>query len=303
MPTNLTLPPNPKTANRKRVGFLIKLLLSATALYFVFRTIDLRETWQTLLQTKVGFFALALLAFNLSKLVAAFRFKRLLHSLGIHLSDGYNIRLLYISMFYNLFLPGSIGGDGYKVYLLKQQHEATVKRLAGATLLDRLSGLALLVFMAGLFLLFSSFTIDMPYYDALVVVGTLLVLPGYYLGVRWVFPLFRSQFLSTTHLSFWVQAGQVLTAIFLLLSLSVHQHYLDYLTLFMLSSVVAVLPFTIGGVGARELVFLYGFQYLAIEQETAITFTLLFFLVTAITSLAGLFASAKGDGAVKAAAG
>ncbi len=299
MPTNPTLSPTPKTATRKRVGFLIKLVLSATALYFVFRTIDLRETWQTLLQTKVGFFALALLAFNLSKIVAAFRFKCLLYPLGIHLSDGYNVRLLYISMFYNLFLPGSIGGDGYKVYLLKQQHKATVKRLAGATLLDRLSGLALLVLMAGVFLLFSSFTIDVPYYDALVIVGTVLVLPVFYLGVRWVFPLFRSQFLATTHLSFWVQAGQVLAAIFLLLSLSVQQHYLDYLTLFMVSSVVAVLPFTIGGVGARELVFLYGFQYLAIEQETAITFTLLFFLVTALTSLAGLFVSAKDNEKLK----
>ncbi len=293
MPTNPTLPPNPKTATRKRVGFLIKLVLSATALYFVFRTIDLQETWQTLLQTKAGFFVLALLAFNLSKIAAAFRFKRFLYPLGIYLSDGYNIRLLYISMFYNLFLPGSIGGDGYKVYLLKQQHEVTVKRLAGATLLDRLSGLALLVMMTGVFLLFSSFTVDVPYYDALVVVATALVLPGFYLAVRWVFPLFRTQFLSTTHLSFWVQTGQVLAAIFLLLSLSVQQHYLDYLTLFMVSSVVAVLPFTIGGVGARELVFLYGFQYLAIEQETAITFTLLFFLVTAFTSLAGLFVSAK----------
>ncbi len=293
MPTNLTLPPNPKTATRKRVGFLIKLVLSATALYFVFRKIDLQETWQTLLQTNVGFFALALLAFNLSKVVAAFRFKLLLYPLGIRLSDGYNLRLLYISMFYNLFLPGSIGGDGYKVYLLKQQHDATVKRLAGATLLDRLSGLALLVMMTGGFLLFSSFMVEVPYYDALVIVGTALVLPGFYLGVRWVFPLFRSQFWLTTHLSFWVQAGQVLAAVFLLLSLSVQQHYLDYLTLFMVSSVVAVLPFTIGGVGARELVFLYGFQYLAIEQETAITFTLLFFLVTAFTSLAGLFVSAK----------
>ena len=292
-PTNPTLPSNPKSATRKRVGFLIKLVLSATALYFVFRKIDLQETWQTLLQTNVGFFALALLAFNLSKVAAAFRFKRFLYPLDIYLSDGYNLRLLYISMFYNLFLPGSIGGDGYKVYLLKQQHAVTVKRLAGATLLDRLSGLALLVVMTGGFLLFSSFTVDVPHYDALVVVATLLVLPGFYLVVRWFFPLFRSQFLSTTHLSFWVQTGQVLAAILLLLSLSVQQHYLDYLTLFMVSSVVAVLPFTIGGVGARELVFLYGFQYLAIEQETAITFTLLFFLVTAFTSLAGLFVSTK----------
>lgn len=276
---------------QRRIGFFIKLALSATALYFVFRKIDAQETWNALLQTNGWFFALAVLAFNASKVVAAFRFKRLLYPLGIHLPDTYNICLLYVGMFYNLFLPGSIGGDGYKIYLLRQQYNTSVKRLAGATLLDRLSGLALLVVMTGGFLLFSSFTVAVPHYDAWVITGTLLVLPAFYGGVCWFFPLFRSQFLSTTHLSFWVQSGQVATAVCLLMSLSVGQHYLDYLTLFMVSSVVAVLPFTIGGVGARELVFLYGFQYLAIEQETAITFTLLFFLVTAVTSLIGLFVS------------
>lgn len=287
-----TLPPNPNPT-RQRLGFVIKFALSATALYFVFRKIDGQETWRALTETNVGFFALAVLSFNLSKVVAAFRFKKLLYPLGIRLSNGYNIRLLYISMFYNLFLPGSIGGDGYKVYLLKQQYDVTVKRLAGATLLDRLSGLALLVIMTGGFLLFSSFALAVPYYEALVIAGTLLVLPVFYGVVRGVFPLFRTQFFPAVHLSFWVQAGQVATAVLLLLSLSIHQHYLDYLTLFMVSSVVAVLPFTIGGVGARELVFLYGFQYLAIEQEKAITFTLLFFSVTALTSLLGLFVSAK----------
>ncbi len=63
----------------------------------------------------------------------------------------------------------------------------------------------------------------------------------------------------------------------------------------MASSVVAVLPFTIGGVGARELVFLYGYQYLEIDKPTAIAFTILFFASTAITALLGIFYSYKID--------
>nr|WP_262918978.1 lysylphosphatidylglycerol synthase transmembrane domain-containing protein [Tunicatimonas sp. TK19036] len=270
-------------------------MLSATALFFVFRKIDAREALDTLLQTHPGYFLLAFLAFNLSKIAAAWRFKAYLTALGIRISNRYNIELLYLSMFYNLFLPGSISGDGYKVYLLKQRFQAKTKHLISTSLLDRLSGLVLLLIMAGIFLLFSSYSSTIPYFDTLVIAGTLLVLPGYYVFNKLLFPLFTSAFWSTTHWSFWVQAGQVLTALLLLYSLSVDAHYLDYLTLFMVSSVVAVLPFTIGGVGARELVFLYGFQYLAIEQETAITFTLLFFLVTALASLIGVFVSIKKD--------
>ncbi|MEM6840961.1 MAG: lysylphosphatidylglycerol synthase transmembrane domain-containing protein [Bacteroidota bacterium] len=293
--------PNPtqvnpqKSATRRRLSFFLKLLLSATALFFVFRKIDVQEAWQTFLQANPIYLVLALLAFNLSKIAAGWRFKAYLKALGIHIGNRYNIELLYLGMFYNLFLPGSISGDGYKVYLLKQRFEVKTKQLIGATLLDRLSGLAFLLIMAGGFLLFSSFSSGIPYFNFAIVVLMAAVLPVFYLFNKLLFPQLTSAFGTTTFWSFWVQAGQVLTAVLLLTSIGVESHYLDYLTLFMVSSVVAVLPFTIGGVGARELVFLYGFQYLAIQQEAAITFTLLFFLVTALSSLIGLFVSTRRD--------
>lgn len=288
-----TQSPESVNTKRRRISFLIKLLISAIALYFVFRKIDVEEAIRTLANVHIGYFILALVAFNLSKIVAAFRFKAFLKSIHVYISHTYNIRLLYIGMFYNLFLPGSIGGDGYKIYLLKQQHDVKTKHLVSATLLDRVSGLVLLVVMAGVFLVFSSFSLELPYFDTIIIVGILLSLPAYFLLVKLIFPVFLPSFLPTTYHSFWVQAGQVLSAVLLLLSLSVSSYYLDYLTLFMISSVVAVLPFTIGGMGARELVFLYGFSYLNIDKETAITFTILFFLITALTSLAGLFVASK----------
>jgi len=60
----------------------------------------------------------------------------------------------YIGMFYNLFLPGSVGGDAYKVFLLHEQGVGRTKPLILATLLDRLSGLAMLALLTfGLILL------------------------------------------------------------------------------------------------------------------------------------------------------
>ncbi|MEP0712640.1 MAG: lysylphosphatidylglycerol synthase domain-containing protein, partial [Algoriphagus sp.] len=54
-----------------------------------------------------------------------------------------------------------------------------------------------------------------------------------------------------------------------------------------LSSIVAVLPLTIGGVGARELVFVYAHTYAGIDEATAVAFSLIFFLITAMVSLTG----------------
>jgi glycosyltransferase 2 family protein len=53
--------------------------------------------------------------------------------------------------------------------------------------------------------------------------------------------------------------------------------------------VVAVFPFTIGGVGARELTFILGYQFLGIDQNVAVAFSLLFFLITAVVSMVGGF--------------
>ena len=61
----------------------------------------------------------------------------------------------------------------------------------------------------------------------------------------------------------------------------------DYLTLFLVSSVVAVLPISIGGVGVRELTFLYGFGLLGSDANSGVLFSFLFFLITALSSLAG----------------
>jgi len=83
--------------------------------------------------------------------------------------------------------------------------------------------------------------------------------------------------------------GQLLSAFFILKAVGIQGDYLDYLVIFMASSVVAVFPFSIGGVGARELVFLYAHQFMSIDEEKAISFTLLFFSTLVVSSLPGIY--------------
>jgi hypothetical protein len=85
------------------------------------------------------------------------------------------------------------------------------------------------------------------------------------------------------------QLFQLVCAWFILRSLGVTENILAYQLVFLLSSIVAVLPLTIGGVGARELVFVYAHTYAGIEETSAVAFSLMFFLISAVTSLVGVF--------------
>jgi glycosyltransferase 2 family protein len=278
---------------KRYLSFAIKLLLTVTAFYFVFTKINFREIWEAMATIHVGYFALATLFFILSKIFSAFRINYYYQIAGVELPILYSLKLYWLGMFYNLFLPGSIGGDGYKVYLLKQQYTSSTRHLLSATLLDRGNGMAILVFLAAIFLYFSSFVEAFWWVKYAAIAGAILVIPAFYLVTRLFFSLFVPCTLKALHWSFWVQLSQAICAIFLLVSLNVFDHYWEYLTLFMVSSAASVLPISVGGAGIREIVFLYGVQYLEISQPTALAFSLLFFAITAFVSLIGVIFSAE----------
>ena len=192
-------------------------------------------------------------------------------------------------MFYNLFLPGGIGGDGYKVYLLNRKYGTPVKNLLSAVFLDRINGLAMLVFL--MFALFLQVEIsDFVVVDTRIWAwfGLFSVPLAFFTGMRFFFKKFIGSLSFTLLYSFLVQLMQLICSYYILHGLGVSDQIMEYLFVFLLSSIVAVLPLTIGGVGARELVFIFSHSYMGIDKNTAVAFSLLFFVITATTSLTGI---------------
>jgi hypothetical protein len=58
-----------------------------------------------------------------------------------------------------------------------------------------------------------------------------------------------------------------------------------------LSSIVAILPFTIGGLGAREVVFLWGSNTLLhiTNDPTPVSISITFYLITLVISFIGVY--------------
>ncbi|MDT8394238.1 MAG: lysylphosphatidylglycerol synthase domain-containing protein [Bacteroidales bacterium] len=113
---------------------------------------------------------------------------------------------------------------------------------------------------------------------------------AFYIFLKLVYRHFLAAFTPTTLLSLGVQIMQLLSAWLIIMALGGGDgHLMDYLLVFLVSSIVAVLPISIGGMGVRELTFLYGAQFLGINSALAVSISLVFYLITAVVSFGGLW--------------
>jgi len=193
-------------------------------------------------------------------------------------------------MFYNLFLPSGIGGDGYKIHLLKKSHNnIKTSTIIVVTLLDRLSGVVPLLFFAGILFIFSDFFHRFIWLDWIVILGTISIFPIFYIINFYLFRGYIKIFFTTTLLGALVQLLQLISALFIVYAIGYEEYLTIFLTLFLISSVMAVLPISVGGIGIRELTFLYGLTLIGIDANSGIAFSMLFFLITAISSFVGVF--------------
>lgn len=279
----------------KPVQTAIKIILSVGALLFVFTKIHIQEVLAIYKESNLLYLGVAILLFSLSKFIAAFRLNRFFHAIEIKLPEIFNLRLYMLGMFYNLFLPGGIGGDGYKIYLLNRNHNVKAGKIFWAVFHDRLSGVVALFCLAVILSLFIQIDILENYklWVWILIPSGILVL---YFIIRKFFSYFRSIYFKTTSLSLMVQLIQTLCAYFIFIAIGGSGNLTGYLFVFLISSIVAMLPFTVGGIGSRELTFLYGSIFLELNENLSIAMSLMFYLITAFVSFFGIYFSIRGLG-------
>ena len=125
---------------------VLQVLVSACLVAFVFRHLDFSQVKNLAYHPqRAPLLVAAFVAFNLSKIVSALRLNIYQRHAGVHLGEGENLRLYYAGMFLNLFLPGGIGGDAYKILVLHRSHALPLRALITTTLADRVSGILVLL--------------------------------------------------------------------------------------------------------------------------------------------------------------
>jgi uncharacterized protein (TIRG00374 family) len=286
------------------IKLLVRLGVSAALLYFVLRSIDLAAFWQRVTSMNPGWLVLALIVYAAQQMIGVWRWDRLLRAQHIEVERTKLAESIWVSMFFNNFLPSNIGGD--VVRITDTAREAGSKTLATTVVLvDRALGLTALLVVAalGAFVLWLTgiyvpgsrwlwlacivlvaaavFVIAMPDF-----VGHLLA-PLRALNKPWVTE--RAQRLEEAVLRFGkargVMAGafgaavvvQIAIVAFYLLTakgLSVPLPMLLGAVLIPVSLAVQMAPISINGFGVREAVFAFFFRRFGLPPDAAVALSL-----------------------------
>jgi len=273
----------------KKLKMVLQVLVSACLVVVVFRHLDFGQVKNLAYHPqRAPLLVAAFVAFNLSKIVSALRLNIYQRHAGVHLGERENLRLYYAGMFLNLFLPGGIGGDAYKILVLHRSHALPLRALIATTLADRVSGI--LVLLAILCLLTP--LLALPWKTPAVIASSLAslaaVIAVFVGGHRWLVKLDRRGLAAVFGLGIGVQCLQLTCMGMLLAYLGAPgAHYLAYGFLFLVSSIAAVLPLSVGGLGIREASFLFGVGLFHLEPTYGVMASSGFFLITALSSLIG----------------
>jgi glycosyltransferase 2 family protein len=284
-----------ESTTKKWLLLLLKIAVTVICLWYVSGKIDFAQAGKALQSANWFYLLLAVVFYTISKVIASRRLNIYFKNIGINLPQVTNLKLYWLGLFYNLFLPGSISGDAYKVILLKKKFNAPYKKTSTAVLLDRLSGLL------AIFVLLPVYTLmifnDKLYQLAAIPVAVVSVL-GLYFFIKKMMPDFLPGFFSTFILGILVVAFSIVSALLIMNALGIYSNHSVYIFIFLLATIAAVLPFTLGGLGAREIVFLYFSKYFGLDQNVSVLISLLFYLIVVFTSVWGvlyIFKNPLGD--------
>ncbi len=274
---------------RKKLITALKIIFSVALLYFIFSKINIGDVFSTLKTLNPFYAVIAILLFIASKIIGAFRVNLYFHELKVLLTHKSNLELSLLGMFYNLFLPGGIGGDAYKGYLIKKKFNTKTKRIAAALILDRLSGMLLLfIYACILATILANLYPTVTYKISPILLIGLSIITFWFLNKK-IFDYVYTVFWKSLAYSAFVQLAQLLAVICILKALAIDTDTTAYLFLFLISSIVSVLPITLGGIGSREITFFYGATWLSLNQNTSVSISMIFFLISAIVALFGIY--------------
>mgnify|MGYP002786782180 CR=1 FL=1 len=270
----------------------IKWIVSIGLLVAAFQYIDWTEAKRLIGTIRWGWIVLAFLLFVGAQFVRASRLLALYQCLGSKISVSQHLRIFWVSLFYSRVMPLG-NGHAISAFYLNQQFGAPIKSVTTAIRLDKLSEALCLLFLAciGLLIIQNDALGSVLFYGGLAVVFLVIPLYSYWVGKHHY--IFHSAFWLVNFHSLAVSFMQILSAYFVLRSLGVASSFLEYQTLFLLSAVAALFPYTLGGLGLREVVFIIGASMIGLSGEVGLLVGLFFFCFQLLTAMAGGFLHLK----------
>ena len=298
---------------RNVAGRVLRLTVSLVLIGLIFYKMDLARFVGLMRQANLIGLAVALLLVIVAVVLSAFKWQRLLLVQGVEVSLPRLTAIYFVGLFFNNFLPTSIGGDVVRIYDLAKITDRPAESAASVISERVLASVALgLVAVAGL--LFSQgraaqFTQLIGAFCALLLLLLLALLTGKRWGPWVARRLPDPQGLKSKARGFlggisacvsdrWVLAWVILLsvgfqALVVLINYAIFQALgsqvsLAYCLLFIpIIMAISMLPISINGLGVREGAYAYFFGQIGLSTAESVAASLLFFILVALASLIG----------------
>ncbi len=126
---------------------IIKICVSGALILYLVRRTDLREVWETVQAADWRILTGAFFLFYVGYAITASRWRVLLGALGKAPRFWFLFRSFTVAVFFNNFLPSTVGGDAMRMYDSWRSGVSKTSSVA-AVLMDRFMGLAALLLFA-----------------------------------------------------------------------------------------------------------------------------------------------------------
>lgn len=265
---------------------VLKFAVTSVLLYFVFRKVPLEKVKLRLIHANYWWMLAALVSFFTSIILSSWRLSSFFKSIQLTLDRRFNFRLYLLGLFYNFLLPGGIGGDGYKIYLLNKTYKLPAKRVFWAIMFDRLSGLwAIGLIIVALIFLIPQIDIHIGVPLGIFIVGSIV----YYFVAYKFFREYTRYFFQAHLKAVGVQSLQLLSIVFIMIGQDFDGKYSPYLLSFLISALATIIPISIGGAGIRETVFLQLTKVFPMDESLATFLPATFYIISLIVALSGIY--------------
>lgn len=302
---------------------IARVVISLLLLLLLFKRLEMRDILPLIREADISYILLSFLGYLLLLLFSAARWWWLLGVQDVRLPFMRVFKYYLIGMFFNNFLPPTLGGGAVRAIYAGRDTGKKKESFASMTCELVLGFIGLFIFVT-ILLLFYLGTREGKILFLIFLCGslTLAFLFNLFLSPRMVrrleipirrvkiwglgekFHRFygaisiyrdkRKAILIAILLSFGVQTSIGIINLFIGKALGLELSFLAYIVFPSIISVILILP-SIGGLGIRELSYIYFFNLLGIAPEASFSLSILFYLVGIIGSLPGvvLFSTMK----------
>ena len=291
----------------KILKVLPRVIISIIFIFFLLYNANMADTFRAILRADHKIWLACIILYIVSQIISAYKWKIIAKSVGFQNKFKEYVDYYFIGMFFNLFLPTTIGGDVAKCYYLSKKDLNRRKAPSIYTVLaERYSGVVVIVWLATLTIFFPVGNVVPVQFKIFMVMLTLMILtitplvPSFWLKFfkkkKWVRTMLRDIRI------YWKNPGLVFRAlgwslifhsvIILIHLLIANAMGIDvplfyYFIIYPMSAIVGFIPLAFNGIGPREATYVYFFSLIGIKPADALAFSIFWFGIVLCSSLIG----------------